>query len=120
MFYLLLATVAATQQLVYVEEIVRHGARAPGDDEIFPWAKDPSQNFEEGMKLSTMGMRQHYLIGREIRQRYLIDQQLLGQKWNQDDFKFYSTNSHRTYESGESQISGLFPPEDCVQKLNEF
>ena len=93
---------AAARELVFVEEISRHGARAPAEREIFPWTRDPADNFQTGSQLTAMGMRQHYLIGRQIRAHYLEEMGLAPLDWNKDDFKFYSTDSHRTLESAQS------------------
>jgi hypothetical protein len=51
-------------ELLFVNEVCRHGARAPETDtqpEGFPNGK--------GM-LTSSGIRQHYLLGRQLRKRY--------------------------------------------------
>ena len=109
---LLLVIATSKMNLLFVEEIVRHGARAP--EVLFDWAANPEENFDAGARLTPMGMRQHYLIGQEIRRRYLQEYNLTGSlEYNFDDFKFYSTETHRTIESMQSQLAGLFPPETC-------
>ena len=99
-FSLFLLSALAAQKLLYVEEVVRHGARAPST--IFDWAKNPEDNWHAKMQLSDMGMRQHYLIGQEIRDRYIIGENLTSTAFNKDLVSIVSTDTHRTIESAES------------------
>ena len=115
---LVLAAMASAKKLVYVEEVSRHGARAPGT--IYDWVAEGQENWKVPMQLSDMGMRQHFLIGHEMRNRYMLKEKLVPETWNKDEFKFVSTDRHRTLESGESQLEGLFPPEVCHNQLSDW
>ncbi|CDW72179.1 lysosomal acid phosphatase-like [Stylonychia lemnae] len=59
--------------------------------------------------LTSVGMRQHYLLGSEVRQRYIQDQRLLDSEYNADQIEIYSTLIERTYYSALSQFSGIYP-----------
>lgn len=72
------------------------------------------------MELSNVGMRQHYLIGTQVRKTYIDKHQLISPLFNSSEILFYSTDRTRTLESGMSQISGLFPPSACQQTLTEW
>lgn len=68
------------EQLIFVFELVRHGARAPIVDlelDKFPVG--------EG-QLTPEGMRQRYLLGRYNRQRYTETFPLLSNDYNPEEF----------------------------------
>ena len=65
-------------------------------------------------------MRQHYLIGKEIRHRYIDREGLINKTYNHKEIEFYSSDTSRTLNSAQSQISGIFSHEVCQQKLNNF
>ena len=57
----------AQTDLVCVVEATRHGARAPISE--YTW---DTGSWPEGLgQLTGSGMRQHYLIGRELHRRYV-------------------------------------------------
>ena len=104
LIFILLAL--ATSKLVAVVEICRHGARAPttfmpGDnDKIWPQG--------EG-ELLPEGMRQHYLIGQELRKRYIKDEEFLSFNYYQPEIYVFTTDINRTIMSAQSQLQGLYP-----------
>lgn len=108
----------ALAKIVYVAEFNRHGAREPGV--IFNFAKSAKSNFKHPKELTEPGMRQHYLIGHEIRNRYINGEHLINSTYNFHEVQFFMTDKSRAMESAESQISGIFPPEICQQTLTEF
>jgi hypothetical protein len=55
-------------------------------------------------------MRQHFLLGSELRQRYIIEEPLLQPFYNASAVYFRSTDVNRTIMSAQSQLMGLFPP----------
>ena len=115
--FLILVTFAFSK-VVFVSEISRHGARASGS--IYNFTVDPTENFKVPMELSTFGMRQHYLIGSQVRKRYIEEEKLISPRLNQSEIIFRTTDTSRTYESGLSQIAGLFPPKECQQTLSDW
>jgi len=90
--------------LHFVTETNRHGARAPSDAEY-------NQGYTVGAGMLTpQGMRQRYLLGALSRQRYTETYALLDPEMQFNEVVMASTNVPRTYQSGYSQILGLFPP----------
>jgi hypothetical protein len=93
--------------LVAVVELCRHGARTPTHfikpwDNYTIWPQGPGELIPEGM-------RQHYLIGTELRRRYMFETQLLLPNYFQPEIRVFSSDVNRTLMSAESQIQGLYP-----------
>lgn len=103
-----LLTVAASE-VVFVLEVCRHGSRAPSDPTVCPWDQDGRWDSMWG-ELSPVGMRMHFLLGSELRQRYVLNQPLLAPEYNATLVYVRSTNLNRTIMSAQSQLMGLFPP----------
>lgn len=94
----------AKLQLLF--EYSRHGARSP---EAFHNA----ELFPEGIKkITAEGLYQHYLIGAELRERYVKSQAFLPETIgpNSLEIKVYAaSNLVRTFSSALSQLLGLYP-----------
>ena len=118
LFLISFLVIFALGEIVFVSELSRHGARSPGH--IFNFTKDPEDNFKRPMELSTIGMRQHYLIGREFRHRYIDQAKLISGQYNSSEIRLKSTDYERTLDSALSQMSGIYPPEVCQQTLNNW
>ncbi|CAG9333546.1 unnamed protein product [Blepharisma stoltei] len=105
--FLLLIPLLISSTVVYVVELARHGLRTP--TQFMPW--------DEGIwsvgpgQLTPEGMRQHFLIGTELRNRYINNTKLLSSSYYKPEVSFYSTDYDRTLMSAMSQLSGLYPPE---------
>lgn len=93
-------------QVVFVAEVCRHGSRAPIT--LFPWDSDGRWSIGPG-ELTTVGMRQHFLLGAELRQRYVVSDPVLMPVYNYSEVYFRSTDVNRTILSAQSQLMGLFP-----------
>ena len=103
----ILLLLQASSRLVGVVELCRHGARTPTHF-IKPW--DNSTIWPQGQgELIPEGMRQHYLIGTELRRRYMIETQLLLPTYYQPEIFVFSSDYNRTVMSAQSQIQGLYP-----------
>lgn len=98
--------VTAQATVIWVAEMSRHGSRAPVT--FFPWDEDGRWGNEPG-ELTCMGMRQHFLIGSELRQRYVVNQEVISGQFNESQVWLQSSDVNRTLMSAESQITGLFP-----------
>ena len=95
--------------LIYFVEVCRHGARAPVN--FMPW--DSLQRWPNGPKnLVNEGLRQQYLLGSYLRQRYIFEERFLSDTYNSTEIKAYSTSISRTIFSMESQLMGLYPQDD--------
>lgn len=105
--------IAEQDELIFVMEICRHGARAPLTDEL-------SKNFTVGTgKLTPSGMRQHYLLGRFLRKKYIDDMKFLSPTYKREELHVSSTHIERTVESARSHLLGLYPPESNNKTLKE-
>ena len=91
---MLLAAAFCQEDLVLVINLARHGARAP--NRIFPFAKKEADNFKRPGELTPLGMRQHYLIGREFNKRYAGEGNLLKSTYHVGDVWLQSTFVERT------------------------
>lgn len=101
----------SNSKLISVIEVNRHGARSA---ETFP--KYLNQQFWGiNEKLTHNGYRQHQLLGKYIRKKY-IDTKFISDKYNERDFKIYSTPFQRTIFSANGFLSGLYP--NYISKVN--
>lgn len=104
LFCLLILSPLAFSKLEMVLEVFRHGAREPLDRPF-----DPSDWTEFQGELTLAGMRQHYLLGKEMRKRYIEQNQLLSQNFNHSELYVRSTDVNRTIMSVQSHLMGLYP-----------
>ena len=82
-----------------VIEICRHGARAPVTNNY----NVTKQYWPNGIeRLTEIGERQHYLLGTELRNRYINKYKLLSETYNSTQLQVYSTYLERTYQSAHS------------------
>lgn len=110
MFGLVLGTclciITAHSEILGVFEVSRHGARTPLEintwDEI-NWSEGPGE-------LTREGIMQHYLLGQEFYNRYIIGKnKFLNERFNLTEVYIRTTDYHRTIMSAQSQLAGFFP-----------
>jgi len=104
-------------QIKFVFEIMRHGARSPetlyssssseDEEEIYDlfnekWPDGPTE-------LTSLGIRQHFLIGYRNYLRY-IKNGFLKEYYDPDELKLISTPLNRTIMSMNAEIHGMFLP----------
>lgn len=103
LFFLLLVP-SAFPKLEMAIEVFRHGARqptdAPFDPELWPEYKG---------ELTAAGMRQHYLLGKEMRRKYIEQHGFLSETFNHSELYVRSTDVNRTLMSVQSHLLGLYP-----------
>ena len=80
---------------------------------LFPYLNQQFWGINE--KLTHNGYRQHQLLGKYIRKKY-IDTKFISDKYNERDFKIYSTPFQRTIFSANGFLSGLYP--NYISKVN--
>lgn len=104
------SSVLAAEETVLVVEIARHGARVP----IYnignvSWVKGLGKG-----ELTPVGNRQHFLLGKEMANRYpnLLQQDLLG-----SEYYVRSSNFQRTTTSAISHLMGMWSHFDPAQLL---
>ncbi|OMJ90891.1 hypothetical protein SteCoe_6653 [Stentor coeruleus] len=90
-----------------VQEVCRHGARSPTTfmpwDNLLIWPYGPGE-------LTPEGIRQHYLLGTALRQKYINELKFLSPNYNQSEIYVFSSDRNRTIISAFSQMQGLYPP----------
>ena len=99
----------AAAEVVFVTEVCRHGSRAPSNPELCPWDEDGRWDNSWG-ELTAVGMRMHFLLGSELRRRYVLNHPVIGPQYNSTQIYVRSTDYNRTIMSAQSQLMGLFPP----------
>ncbi|KAI0215767.1 Prostatic acid phosphatase [Lamellibrachia satsuma] len=94
--------------VVLAHVLYRHGDRSP----INPFQTDAYKNsWPQGYgQLSTIGMRQQYHLGQYLRQRYMLDHNLLNMTYIRDQIYVRSTDMERTLMSAYCNLAGLYPP----------
>ena len=92
-----------TPKLLMVIEVFRHGAREPVYDY---WN---ARSFREFGELTSVGMHQHYILGQEIRTRYIDTLNFLCPNHEPEELYVRSTDLNRTLASAISQLYGLYP-----------
>ena len=91
------------EELVQVIELCRHGART-GIVE-FP----PPLTWKEGEgQLTGGGMREHYLIGKELYSDLVITNNFLSKHYNASEIYVHASDTNRTLMSAQSQAFGLY------------
>lgn len=104
--FLLFQFICAEDELVFVNIIYRHGDRTPVD----PYPTDPynSSYWPQGLgQLTNIGKRQHFKLGKWLRQRYST---FLPEKYCLNDIYVRATDVDRTLMSAESNLAGLYSP----------
>ena len=96
-------------------ELFRTGARNNVYD-YNKWKNNP--NIEE---ITEVGIHQHYILGLQLRQKYIQETKFLSSQFNEKEFLIYSTNFNRTITSVQSHMLGLYPEKYEITTIkNEF
>ncbi|CAD8177477.1 unnamed protein product [Paramecium octaurelia] len=101
-----LALMVQADKLVQIQALWRHGARTP----IFcNWncMYFRKQEMLEGY-LTPTGMRQHYVLGQWMRDRYIVKNKLLSDTFNAQEITIYATDVNRTIMSAMSNFQGMY------------
>ncbi len=104
-----------TQKVIASVEFFRHGARAP----IVNFEENKNLYFLTGKhQLTINGLRQHFLLGKWIKRRYVNDEnhKLLNENSISKDIKVFSSPYQRTIFSASSHILGL--SSNAIIKVN--
>lgn len=95
--------------LLTLTQLYRHGDRSPA-------ATYPTDPYDESYwpvvwgGLTTLGMQQHFALGKWLRHRY--GNILLSEHYTPNEIYIRSTDIDRAIQSAESNLAGLYPPHD--------
>ena len=92
-------------EIVYFIEVCRHGARSPSD--FMEW--DEGRWPDGPSALTPEGMRQQYLIGVHLRERYIIENKLLPEEYDSSLLYAVTSTAERAQRSIQCQLHGLYP-----------
>lgn len=102
---LLILTLSMCQaKQVYFASVFRHGARYPIGD---IWDGKDTKPFHG--KLTSIGLREQYLLGNYIRNDYITTQKLVNGTINPREVEIFTDSSERCIESAYAHALGLFP-----------
>lgn len=103
-FFLILAVLASSKQL-YMATVFRHGARYPLNNMY-----DGKQTAAFHGQLTSVGLRQQYLLGNYIQSDYSIKGNLFNSTLQTREVEFFAVfDSERCIESAYGHALGLFP-----------
>jgi len=105
---LLSSSAQAEEKLIFAVTVTRHGDRTP-------FARIKSEKFKYNWQLglgelTPEGIHQHYLLGKELRARYIEKYGLLPSSYDNSTFYALSTDTNRTIMSAQSFLTGFYPP----------
>ena len=95
----------ASSKLEMVVEVFRHGAREPTSSPPY----DDEKWVEYEGELTSAGLRQQYLLGKEMRKKYIEKLHFIPNSFNHSQIYVRSTDSNRTIMSVTSHLLGLYP-----------
>lgn len=102
-FHLIALTFSKLEMVI---EFIRHGARGPND---INWNPSIWGDISDIHQLTEVGMRQSYILGREMRRKYIEKEEFLSKSYNRRELYVRSTESSRALQSASSHLYGLYP-----------
>jgi lysosomal acid phosphatase len=106
LFLLVSLNLVAAQKLVWASVLFRHGDRTPISKlPACPFAWAPGLG-----ELTPLGMHQEYILGTELRERYVVKNKILPEHFDTNLLYVRSSDVNRTLQSAESLLCGLYPP----------
>ena len=96
LIFLIMAQHSYADDPTLVIELIRHGARSDSEVTDTTWMDHD--------ELTPVGMRQHYILGKILANRY----QQIFETYNQSKIYVRSTNFNRTLMSANTQLQGIF------------
>jgi hypothetical protein len=102
-------------ELVQVINFCRHGARTPNSFDY-----RPRQYAEDQGELTTLGLLQGYLLGQEMRERYVKRSNFLSSELKPNEVYIKSSYKSRTLKTAIAILNGLYPQESGVTHYNNY
>ena len=104
----------SNEKLLFVLEHFRHGARGAYKSFNYEQWKDMlNEEWKGAGELTSIGMRQHYLLGKSVRNKYT---NFIGNTFNPNEISIISTNVNRTLISAYSNLLGMFYNDEKINK----
>jgi len=95
----------STDNLYFVFEHFRHGARSTCEGKIINNTDLLGGKWQDSGGLTKLGKKQHYIIGKKNRVRY---RNFINNEYDPKEILIYSTDYIRTINSAQIQLSGLY------------
>ena len=105
-FAIFIVPLCFCEKVKFVAIFLRHGARSPIKlidkfSKYYSWPMGPEE-------LTPLGQRQHYLLGRVLREKYIIKHNMFPNGFDPTKIYLRSTDIHRTIMSAQSFAMGLY------------
>lgn len=104
-------------EVIYVAQIGRHGSKLSKTRYFAPKSDEPGVFREQ---LSMNGMREQYILGSYLHERYIIEEKLLSETYNPAELKIVASDTPRTISSAYALATGLYPPATGPVLSNEL
>ena len=95
----------STDNLYFVFEHFRHGARSTCEGKIINNTDLLGGKWQDSGGLTKLGKKQHYIIGKKNRVRY---RNFINNEYDPKEILIYSTDYIRTINSAQIKLSGLY------------
>ncbi|VDK47951.1 unnamed protein product [Cylicostephanus goldi] len=97
-------------KLQLVQVVWRHGDRSPTHTYKKDLIREVNWTFGGGGwgQLSTIGMRQHFEFGKQLRKRYIVENEFLSKTYNSKEIYVRSSDYNRTIISAMSNLMGMY------------
>lgn len=109
LIFLLNLVFICSRNLLGIIDLFRHGARTPLTVDSLGFDILNLKWQQEKGDLTNIGLRQLYLSGARLRDRYAKDNKLFSEKFDKEEFIMMSTDVNRTILSAYSKLLGIFP-----------
>ena len=119
-FALYLLKLSKSEELIYAQLYIRHGARSPTS--IYDKGEDRIKEKWSGKgEITGVGQRMEYILGLRDRERYITDKfKFLSEAFDPHELLIFSTDKNRTILSMASLLQGLYPISSKKgEKLNQ-
>jgi hypothetical protein len=115
LFLIVSLALCSNVELVQVINFCRHGARTPNSFEY-----RPRQYAEDQGELTTLGLLQGYLLGQEMRERYIERSNFLSSELKTSEVYVKSSFKSRTLKTAVAILNGMFPQESGEAHYNNY
>jgi hypothetical protein len=108
-----------TSNLEFLAILGAHGDTPPSTIFEIP-TKESEDPFRSHLGLTNLALRQQYLIGQELRERYVEEENFLAPSYRINEIYIRTAGHPESFVSAHAQMIGLYPPSSCDLELNEW